>query len=554
MKDKISFSDLSAKYSKNSVELEEIDKLNINYENIVNNKKEMIDNYQRIINSINPQNIKDFEMQSKEYMEKIATLENEIRDDNEKAGRKAKLVEENKKILEQAKERKQELEKQVFEDYEKAKKDEEKNMSKDVKNAQKEIQEFKAQLAKIEKDEEKYPDKARDSKYKEFLRNKIKEKEQFVDDNKIKSSAEEQKEFLLKEIRNEYIAFKKGIVKEYMPDESRNPNPVLEKAKEQRKRKQEKEPETHTIPIEKKIENVQQEMENQNRNYKGINLEANPYVNKVNINKPNQEKTPKNTFEIENAINTVYQQMEDNNRSIAGVKETGQMPEINVEKPEVSKTKTRKKEKWVDCIEISEKDGNIIYNVNNSEQEHSISIKQALEEKQVKFKRLGISKMCKEIAGGKIKGMLLKRKINPEIIAVLQDNSEQIEEYINCIHKKEKLPFELVHDCNYINIFKKLKLNSFINAEAKSGAIIKGKMFNKNKTLKAKEKTKAIAGAAKEKYETVKTKREEFMQKISNKDSKIEAKAKAALAEKESEKELAEGVKAVMGQEEKERE
>ena len=291
MKDKISFSDLSAKYSKNSVELEEIDKLNINYENIVNNKKEMIDNYQRIINSINPQNIKDFEMQSKEYMEKIATLENEIRDDNEKAGRKAKLVEENKKILEQAKERKQELEKQVFEDYEKAKKDEEKNMSKDVKNAQKEIQEFKAQLAKIEKDEEKYPDKARDSKYKEFLRNKIKEKEQFVDDNKIKSSAEEQKEFLLKEIRNEYIAFKKGIVKEYMPDESRNPNPVLEKAKEQRKRKQEKEPETHTIPIEKKIENVQQEMENQNRNYKGINLEANPYVNKVNINKPKHLKT-----------------------------------------------------------------------------------------------------------------------------------------------------------------------------------------------------------------------------------------------------------------------
>lgn len=133
MKDKISFSDLSAKYSKNSVELEEIDKLNINYENIVNNKKEMIDNYQRIINSINPQNIKDFEMQSKEYMEKIATLENEIRDDNEKAGRKAKLVEENKKILEQAKERKQELEKQVFEDYEKQKKMKKKTCQKMLK-------------------------------------------------------------------------------------------------------------------------------------------------------------------------------------------------------------------------------------------------------------------------------------------------------------------------------------------------------------------------------------------------------------------------------------
>ena len=106
MKDKISFSDLTVKYAKNAAELKEIDKLNIDYQSIVKNKKKILEDYEKIISSINSDNQKDFEEQSKIYMEKITELEEEIRKDEEKKGRKEKLIGENKKIVEDAKARK----------------------------------------------------------------------------------------------------------------------------------------------------------------------------------------------------------------------------------------------------------------------------------------------------------------------------------------------------------------------------------------------------------------------------------------------------------------
>lgn len=553
MKDKISFSDFSTKYSKNSVELQKIYELNIDYEAIINNKEEMIDNYQKIINSINPQNIKDFEIQSKEYMEKIVALDNEIRNDKEKAGRKAKLIAENKKILELAKERKQKLEKQVLEDYEKNKKAEEKNVSKDVINAQKEMEGYKAQLTRIEEDEEKYPNKAKDSKYKEFLKNKIKEKEQFIDANSTKS-AEKQKEILLKEIRDEYLRFKKDIIKEYMPEESRNPNPVLEEAKKQRKLKEkteneEKDTKKQKMPTEEIIKKIQRETEEQNRNYGSVHLEAGPQVDRVNINK--QEQQLKNTFEIENAINKVYKQMQEDNKNITDVRKIEQMTRENKEKAISSNKVTQeKKEKKFGYIEILEKEGNIKYYFEGDKQEHTISIKQALEEKKEKFNRLEISKICKEIAGGRIKGTLLKRKINPEIVAVLENNTEQLKEYINSIYNKKSLPFDLVHNLENTNILSKIKLNRFVKAEEKAGAWVCGKLFDKNRAIIAREKTKAIAGTVKENAQDKASKAKDFVQKIPNKGARIEENAKVALLQKESEKELADNVKKMMQEQE----
>ena len=170
--------------------------------------------------------------------------------------------------------------------------------------------------------------------------------------------------------------------------------------------------------------------------------------------------------------------------------------------------------------------------------------------------------MCREIAGGKIKGALLKRKINPEIVAVLENDTKQLKEYISSISEKKDLPFELVHNLENTSIFSKLKLNKFVRAEEKAGAWVCGKLFDKNRAIVAKEKTKAIAGSVKEtakdkvaqvkdfsqeKFKTVKSKGRDFVQKIPNKNSQIEAKAVKNL--KERQKELAANVQKIMSEE-----
>lgn len=326
----------------------------------------------------------------------------------------------------------------------------------------------------------------------------------------------------------------------------------------------EKETQEPKMPTDEIIKKIQKETEEQNRNYRNVHLEAGPYVDKVNVSK--QTQVPKNTFEIENAINNAYNQMQNDNRNITVDREIEQMARENNRTTKSSNTPNQaSKAKTVEYIEILEKEGNIKYNIDGDEQEYNISIQQALEEKKEKFKRLGISEMCKEIAGGKIKGTLLKRKINPEIVAVLGNNTEQLKEYINSIFEKKSLPFELVHNLENTSILSKIKLNRFVKAEEKAGAWVWGHLFDKNRAIIAKEKTKAIAGNVKEntknkiskikdfsqeKYQTAKSKGRDFVQKIPNKDSKIEEKARAAMAQKESERELANSVKEIMQEQE----
>lgn len=334
-----------------------------------------------------------------------------------------------------------------------------------------------------------------------------------------------------------------------------------------------------------KIKKVQDEMKEQNRNYKDINLSVMPQVEKVKLR---NEQEPKSAADIENVVNKVYKQMQEDNRNISNVHLTKNNT-INKEK-----LKNDQKNNEIKYIEILEKDNNILY-IDGNKQEYVISKEKAIEEKRQKFKRLGISKLCKEIAGGRISGNLLKRKINPEIVAVLQNNPEQLKEYITCIKEKRKLPFELVHDLTNLNIIEKFKLNKFVKAEEKIGAKVLNKLFDKNKTFEVTAKTRELAssvnkiarkqitkikgyknkvkcnlkaktkdkmnklknkakGKENRKEESRRRKNRDFVQKVPNKNSEIEAKARVALAQKESQKELANGVKEVMGKETEEKE
>lgn len=328
-----------------------------------------------------------------------------------------------------------------------------------------------------------------------------------------------------------------------------------------------------------KIKKVQDEMKEQNRNYKDINLSVMPQVEKVKLR---NEQEPKSAADIEKVVNKVYKQMQEDNRNISNVHLTKNNT-VNKEK-----LKNEQKNNEIKYIEILEKDNNILY-IDGNKQEYVISKEKAIEEKRQKFKRLGISKLCKEIAGGRISGNLLKRKINPEIVAVLQNNPEQLKEYITCIKEKRKLPFELVHDLTNLNIIEKFKLNKFVKAEEKTGAKVLSKLFDKNKTFEVTAKTRALASSAnkiakkqitkikgykdnvmcnlkaktkdkmsklknkakdKEKAKKVSRRKDrDFVQKVPNKNSEIEAKAIVALAQKESQKELANGVKEVLGKE-----
>lgn len=427
----------------------------------------------------------------------------------------------------------------------------------DMKKGKENLELCKKQL---EKNIEVISDMPKLSEYEIYDENVLKEKET-IENKGIESKVnEEQKEN--KNYKNLKTEKEANKIKENAPKQEKKEEKSVLKGVEKK-------------DIEQKIEKVQQEMENENKNYGKIHLEAEKYVDKVNMDNSKQEKKEEKAKlenieekDIEQKIKKVQQEMDEQNRNYKnihlGAGRYADKVNINIPKEE-------KKQDKINYIGIKENEGNIEYYLDGDEQVHTISIKEALDEKKEKFKRLGISDMCKEIAGGRIKGALLKRKINPEIVAVLENNSEQLEEYINCIHEKKKLSFDLVHNLLDTSILSKIKLNRYVKAEKKAGAYVCGNLFDKNNAIIAKEKTKALAGKVKEnvKDKTEKSKdfsqekmsstkskrkRKDFVPKVFNKNNEIEAKAKAALAEKESEKELAEGVKAVMGQEEKERE
>ena len=142
----------------------------------------------------------------------------------------------------------------------------------------------------------------------------------------------------------------------------------------------------------------------------------------------------------------------------------------------------------IEFIEIQEEKGEIYYRDNKG-----ILGKMYIEEAMENGKNLlknseKIKEACKKIAGNRIKGALLKRKLNPEVLAVLEGYPEQMENYITSIGKGEKGEIDLIHNLENTSFLNKLKLNRFVRAEKNAGAIVKGQLFEELLEQKEKEK------------------------------------------------------------------
>ena len=290
--------------------------------------------------------------------------------------------------------------------------------------------------------------------------------------------------------------------------------------------------------------------ENKKQKEDEVKFEIEPYLGKENefvdkdSTKDKQEKTTLTTFETKTenkkqkeVSNEIKKEEKDNIifpkrkqfQSVTIDDKGNIIPSsvINLQEGNRDQEKTAK-ERNRKLIEINEYDGEIIY-IDEKNQEKSIDISEALENSKENFEKLKISKKCREIAGGIIKGALLKRKINPEIVEVFKDDEEQLEEYISCIKDKKELPFELIHNLENLNVVEKILLNKFTKAEEKSKAVILGKIFDKNKALNS-----ARANELKEiiRPKNIKKKSRDFVGKVYNKDSRIEANAREALEQK----------------------
>ena len=80
------------------------------------------------------------------------------------------------------------------------------------------------------------------------------------------------------------------------------------------------------------------------------------------------------------------------------------------------------------------------------------------------YKRLDIGKKCRKVikksTGNRRLGLMLKRKVNPEIVRALDStgNRDLIEKYIESVYNKSEFPFELKHYLYGLNIIEKFKL------------------------------------------------------------------------------------------------
>ena len=172
-------------------------------------------------------------------------------------------------------------------------------------------------------------------------------------------------------------------------------------------------------------------------------------------------------------------------------------------------------------IEIDEKSGNIFFK-DSKGNSGNIDIEYALKNKKDLLKKLSISKMCREVAGGRLRGFLLKRKLNPEVLMVLDGYQEQTKSYISSIKNKQKGSFDIVHNLEGAKIFDKLKMNKYVRAERKSGAIVLGGIFTKKISEGLREKAKMLVEGNKEEG---KKKDSEWSERVDNRDNHIEREA-----------------------------
>lgn len=279
--------------------------------------------------------------------------------------------------------------------------------------------------------------------------------------------------------------------------------------------------------MQEKIDKAKQEMENSNGDYRNIHLEAGKQVDTIHM----PQNSNRNTFEKNNIIEETKRIVESENSMHANM-----YSKVNLG------NRGENKNNEIKSISISEGEGMIYAKTENGEIT-KISLKEALEYKKDNFKNLNIKEMCKEIAGGTFKGLLLGAKVNPAIVHTLKDNLENIKTYITCLKEEKELPFELFHDLrnSKLGIFDKMKMWVHARAENKipgTKITFAERFWNKNETLEPAKKE-----GIKDEHDVKK----EY--KVENKDNRIEQ--EAAKVMKETEKSMAEEVKN-MGQEKSE--
>ena len=155
-----------------------------------------------------------------------------------------------------------------------------------------------------------------------------------------------------------------------------------------------------------------------------------------------------------------------------------------------NKTNTDKEktvEPKVVSIYISEKDGKI-HTVLNTGKEEKLDIKEAKKMKRKNFRELGIYSKCKELSYGISEYRMLKRRVNPEVIAAIKNDNDSIDKYIESLLDDKRFEFDLVHDLRGTEtgikgLINRIKNSAYVKYERRCGAKVIGEGYEKNNAL-----------------------------------------------------------------------
>ena len=131
------------------------------------------------------------------------------------------------------------------------------------------------------------------------------------------------------------------------------------------------------------------------------------------------------------------------------------------------KDKTTNADDIIKNIKINEPYNEVSVTYQNNKLDQ-YDLKQAVKTGKKELKSEEIKNLCKRISGSRIKGILLRRKLNPAIITALRNkNQEVLENYIETINGREELKFEVQHNLgsNSLSFFDKRKMKRIAKTE-----------------------------------------------------------------------------------------
>ncbi len=223
------------------------------------------------------------------------------------------------------------------------------------------------------------------------------------------------------------------------------------------------------------------------------------------VKEPEKEepvKEPEETAEPKKEPKTSKEPNEEIKKKLEQIKKEAEKANANYRnvrwnaEPKFDNNQTRKAKEIdkIASIRINERSG-IIYTKTESGKVEGIALAEAIYHKKSLHAILKIGDICKEVAGGRIKGLLLGTKVNPAIVYALRKEPKQIENYITCLKEKKELPFELVHDLrdSSLSIMNRVKMWVHARAEDKlpgTTVVLSERRWNKNKAIEAPKETK----------------------------------------------------------------